>query len=173
MLLFDLFDLFVAEAPEEIVVEVEPVRLAVVRAASSTLDAMQLPEWLKKRSSMMKSVPHCVQADDPEALVWWGAGETDLPPQDVVVLGTPVGDPAFVHAYLEKKVGGTAHVAGTDSSGGGFCSPLCIAQLQRRIVSCEWWSRSLLLRMYVLMTRASGRVCALSWTLARFSSSCL
>ena len=46
------------------------------------------------------------QADDPEARVWRGAGETDLPPgrQGVVVLGTPLGDPAFIQAYLEKKV---------------------------------------------------------------------
>ena len=33
-------------------------------------------------------------------------GETDLPPgrQGVVVLGTPLGHPAFIHAHLEKKV---------------------------------------------------------------------
>ena len=46
------------------------------------------------------------RADDPEARVWRGGGETDLPlgRQGVVVLGTPLGHPAFIHAHLEKKV---------------------------------------------------------------------
>ena len=46
------------------------------------------------------------QAGDPEARVWREGGETDLPPgrQGVVVLGTPLGHPAFIHAHLEKKV---------------------------------------------------------------------
>ena len=45
------------------------------------------------------------QAADPRARVWRGSGETDLPPsqQGIVVLGTPLGDPAFIQAHLEKK----------------------------------------------------------------------
>ena len=37
------------------------------------------------------------------ASVWRGSGETDLPPslQGIVVLGTPLGDPAFIHAQLD------------------------------------------------------------------------
>ena len=44
------------------------------------------------------------QAADPRARVWRGSGETDLPPsQGIVVLGTPLGDPAFIQAHLDKK----------------------------------------------------------------------
>ena len=45
------------------------------------------------------------QAADPRARVWRGSGETDLLPsqQGIVVLGTPLGDPAFIQARLEKK----------------------------------------------------------------------
>ena len=45
------------------------------------------------------------QAADPRARVWRGSGETDLPPsqQGIVVLGTPLGGPAFIQAHLEKK----------------------------------------------------------------------
>ena len=41
------------------------------------------------------------QAADPRARVWRGSGETDLPPsqQGIVVLGTPLGDPAFIQAH--------------------------------------------------------------------------
>ena len=45
------------------------------------------------------------QAADPTARVWRGSGVTDLPPsrQGIVVLGTPLGDPALIQAHLEKK----------------------------------------------------------------------
>ena len=43
---------------------------------------------------------------DPRARVWRGSGETNLPPsqQGIVVLGTHLGDPAFIQAHLDKKV---------------------------------------------------------------------
>ena len=46
------------------------------------------------------------QTADPRARVWRRSGETDLPPsqQGIVVLGTPLGDPAFSQAHLDKKV---------------------------------------------------------------------
>ena len=42
---------------------------------------------------------------DPEARVWRGSGETDLPPgqQGITVLGTPLGHPSHVQGHLEKK----------------------------------------------------------------------
>ena len=45
------------------------------------------------------------QVADPEARVWRGSGETDLPPaqQGITVLGTPLGHPSFVQGHLEKK----------------------------------------------------------------------
>ena len=45
------------------------------------------------------------QAADPTARVWRLSGETDLLPsqQGIVVLGTPLGDPAYIQAHLEKK----------------------------------------------------------------------
>ena len=64
-------DLEEEDAPEDIVVEVEPVRPAAVRAALVALDAIQLPEWLKKRPSVMKSVPHCVKGPFRNALRQW------------------------------------------------------------------------------------------------------
>ena len=46
------------------------------------------------------------QVADPDARVWRGSGETDLPPvqQGITVLGTPLGHPSFVQGHLEKKV---------------------------------------------------------------------
>ena len=51
------------DTPESFAVEVEPVRPAAVR-----LDAVRLPEWLKKRPSVMKSVPFCVKGPFRNAL---------------------------------------------------------------------------------------------------------
>ena len=53
-----------------------------------------------------KKKKRIAQAADPRARVWRGSGETDLPPsqQGIVVLGAPLGDPAFIQAHLDKKV---------------------------------------------------------------------
>ena len=50
------------------VAHVEPIRPAALRAAFLTLDTIQLPDWLKKRPSVMKSVPHFLKGPFRNAL---------------------------------------------------------------------------------------------------------
>ena len=56
------------ESPEEFGADVEPIRPAALRAAFLTLDTIQLPDWLKKRPSVMKSVPHFLKGPFRNAL---------------------------------------------------------------------------------------------------------
>ena len=58
------------------------------------------------RPSGCNALERIAQTADPSARVWRGSGETDLPPsqQGIVVLGASLGEVAFIHAHLEKKV---------------------------------------------------------------------
>ena len=51
----------------------------------------------------IEAITRAARAVKPDAIVW--RGETSLPPEEqgIKVLGAPIGHPAFVHKYLEKK----------------------------------------------------------------------
>ena len=58
------------------------------------------------RPNVCDVLERIARAADPDARVWRGSGDTDLleAQQGMKVLGTPLGHPSYVEAYLQKKV---------------------------------------------------------------------
>ena len=88
------------------------------------------------------------QADNPNARVWRGSQDSDLVPgqQGITVLGTPLGNAAFVESQLE------------------ICSQLgsfsCTVPRLGRIICCGWSNPRQSLSTPGPTTTASGSVCA-------------
>ena len=57
------------------------------------------------RPTSCDALERIAQLGDPDARAWRGRGDTDLlpPQQGITVMGTPLGDPAYIRAHLETK----------------------------------------------------------------------
>ena len=60
----------------------------------------------RRQTQRVRCVERIARAADPDARVWRGSGDTDLleAQEGMKVLGTPLGHPSYVEAYLQKKV---------------------------------------------------------------------